>query len=290
MWLGKWLSFFRTRGGVQPHSLGWTALVGLWLRAVVLPMTRKQARRILGRFTWAIRPSVGCMPFLAGWWSFCVWGPNWVQNCPLNLLQSLCRCLVMALEGWNPVPLIHFSLAERGTIFLDAAFDVDRYKVGMWAKSLGGRVLHRSPWVRTRHEAELEAMVKGVRICEHIGWPAFCLVGDNESVLEQVASFRAKASLRRQNRHLRCLFYVWRRLQATVYLPWAPGDLNPADCLSRDDSEWAGNISAAERGALDHFQALTAYDSLPTPVWILGIPKGRQGSFRNLSTGSLGAA
>ena len=209
-----------------------------------------------------------------------------MQNCPLNLLQSLCHCLVMALEGWKPVPLIPFSLAERGTIFLDAASDVDRYKVGMWAKSLGGRVFHCSPWVRTQQEAELEAMVKGVRICEHIG----CLVGDNESVLEQVASFRAKASLRRQNRHLRRLFYVWRRLKATVYLSWAPGDLNPADCLSRVDSEWAGNISAAERGALDRFQALTAYDSLPTPVWILGFPKGRQGSFRNLSTGSLGAA
>ena len=149
MWLGKWLSFSRTSGGVQPHSLGWTALVGLWLRAAVLPMTRKQARRILGRFTRAIRPSVGCMPFLARWWSFCMWGPNWVQNCPLNLVQSLCHCLVMALEGWKPAPLIPFSLAKRGTIFLDAAFDVDRYKVGMWAKSLGGRVFHCSPWVRT---------------------------------------------------------------------------------------------------------------------------------------------
>ena len=99
MWLGKWLSFSRTSGGVQPHSLGWIALAGLWLRAAVLPMTCKQAQRILGRFTWAIRPSVGCMP-MAGWWMFCVWGPNWVQNCPLNLLQSLCHCLVMALEGW----------------------------------------------------------------------------------------------------------------------------------------------------------------------------------------------
>ena len=190
-WLGKWLSFSRTSGGVQPHSVGWTALVGLWLRAAVLPMSHKQARRILGRFTQAIRPPVGCMPFLAGWWSFCVWGPNLVQNCPVNLPHSLCHCLIMALEGWKLAPLIPFSPTERGTIFLDAAFDVDRYKVGMWAKSLGGRVFQCSPWVRNQQEAELEAMVRGVRICEHLGWPAFCLVGDNESVLEQVASFRA---------------------------------------------------------------------------------------------------
>ena len=79
-------------------------------------------------------------------------------------------------------------------------------------------------------------------------------------------------------------------MQSTVYLSWTPGDLNPADCLPRIDSEWAGSISAAERGALDRFQVLTAYDSLPTPVWIVGFRKGREGFFRNLSAGSLGAA
>ena len=98
-------------------------------------------------------------------------------------------------------------------------------------------MLHCSNWVLTQQEAELEAMIRGVRLFEHIGWPVFCLVGDNESALEQTASFRARSGLKRQNRHLRRVFYVWRRLQTTVYLSWVPGDLNPADPMSRIDSD-----------------------------------------------------
>ena len=136
------------------------------------------------------------MLFLAGWWNFCQWGPNWLQNCSLALLHR------------SPAPLLPLSLAYRSTIFLNAASDKDRYKIGMWAEGLGGRILHCSSWVLTQQEAELEAMIHGERLCEHIGWPVSCLVGDNESALEQTASFCARSGLKRQNRHLRRLFYV----------------------------------------------------------------------------------
>ena len=110
--------------------------------------------------------------------------------------------MVMALVGWSPAPLLPLSLAYRSPIFLDAAFDKNRYKIGMWVEGLGGRVLHCSSLVLTQQTAELEAMIRGVCLCEHIGWPVFCLVGDNEFALEKTASFRARSGLKRQNRHL----------------------------------------------------------------------------------------
>ena len=89
-------------------------------------------------------------------------------------------------------------------------------------------------------------MVRGVCFREKVGWPVFWLVGDTMSVLEQVLSFRVKSGLRRQNRHLRCLFYVWRRLQATMFFVWTLGGLNPADCFSRMASNCSGDFNRAE--------------------------------------------
>ena len=106
-----------------------------------------------------------------------------MRNTPLSLLHSLTHVLVMALEGWCPPPLIPFVFAQRGTIYVDAAFDRDKYEVGVWASRLGGRVFHCIARVRTQQEAELEALVRGVRLCETIGWPAFCFLGDNWSAL-----------------------------------------------------------------------------------------------------------
>ena len=79
-------------------------------------------------------------------------------------------------------------------------------------------MLHCSSWLLTQQEAELEAMIRGVRLWERIGWPVFCLVGDNESALGQTASFPVHSGLKRQDRHLWRLFYVRRRLQSTAFL------------------------------------------------------------------------
>ena len=83
---------------------------------------------------------------------------------------------------------------------------------------------------------------------------------------------------------------MWRQLQSTVYLSWVPGDLNPADPMSRIDSDWNGDWSVAEQAACDRFRALQAYNNLPTPVWVLGFPKGRKGAFRNMSSSVIGSA
>ena len=91
---------------------------------------------------------------------------------------------------------------------MDAAYDVDRLKVGVWGPLLGGRVFLCSPGVCTQHVAELDALIRRVCSCINVGWPVWRLVGDNSSALEQLAFLRAGAGLKRQNRHLRRLFYL----------------------------------------------------------------------------------
>ena len=110
---------------------------------------------------------------------------------------------------------------------MDAAFDVDKFIVGVWGPTLGGRVFPCSPGVRTEQEAELEALVRGVRLCIRVGLLVWRLIGDNSSALEQVASLRASAGLRRQNRHLRRLFNLIQRLEGSLYLEFVPGNPKP---------------------------------------------------------------
>ena len=178
----------------------------------MLPLSKKHARRLPGRYVWALRPGAGYAPILLGWWAHCQWGENWVQNCPLSLLTSLLHCLIPSLKSWTPKSLLPFLVCGGVVTFVNAVFDVDRFKVGIWGLALGGRGFHRSLFVKTQQEAELEAMVRGIRLCINVGWPVLCLAGDNESPPSRVSALRAGAGLKRQNRHLCRLLYLLQRL------------------------------------------------------------------------------
>ena len=114
--------------------------------------------------------------------------------------------------------------------------------------------------------------MRAVRLCIKVGWPVWRLVGDNESARSQVLAMRA--GLKRQNRHLHGLFHLLQRMESFVYLEYVPGDLNPADCLSRIDFDWGGSIAIAWREAQVRYKALEAYLDEPSPVWVLVFPKG----------------
>ena len=75
--------------------------------------------------------------------------------------------------------------------------------------------------------------------------------------------------------HFRRLFYLLQRMEGSVYLEFVPGDLNPADSLSRVDSEWKGQVKKACAGASDRHVALQSFPGVPSPVCVLGSPKGR---------------
>ena len=106
-------------------------------------------------------------------------GASGVQHCPLSLLTSLLHCLILSFRGWTPKSLLPLSICGGGVIFVDAAFAVDRFKVGIWGPVLGGKVFHCSPFVKTPQEAALEALVRGICLCINIGWPVWRLAGDN---------------------------------------------------------------------------------------------------------------
>ena len=89
-WLGKRLVLSGEHAGVFAMAGGWQMLVGLWLRTAILPMSRQHARRVVGRFSWALRPQIGAYPFLAGWWCHIIRGDSFVRACPLRLVLSLC--------------------------------------------------------------------------------------------------------------------------------------------------------------------------------------------------------
>ena len=170
-WLGKWLVLSRNGVGPFPEGQGGTAFLGLWIRAAVLPLTRKHACRILGRFIWTLRPAVGFAPFLSGWWADCQWGPNWLQNGPLSLVQSLLHCLFLSYRAWKPQVLLLLNICVGGVLYVDVAFDVNKFKVVVWGPTLGSRVFPCSFGVWTQQDAELEALVRGVWLCIRVGWP-----------------------------------------------------------------------------------------------------------------------
>ena len=185
---------------------------------------------------------MGFAPFWSGWWAHCESGANWAQNSPLSLPQSLLHCLFFHTRLGNRSYCFPLASLGGAVLYVDAAYDIDRFKIGVWGPRLGGPVFPCSPSVFKQQEAELEALIDGVRVSIRVGWPMWRLIGDNSSALEQVASLRSNAGLRLQNRHLRRLFYLLQCLEGLVYLEFVPGDLNPADSLSREDSEWNGLV------------------------------------------------
>ena len=132
--------------------------------------------------------------------------------------------------------------------------------------------------------------MRGVRLCIHVGWPVWRLVGDYEVALNHVSAMRARAGLKCQNRHLRRLFYLLQRLESSLYLEYIPGDLDLADCLSKVDSEWGGSVATACQEAQVRKKPLEAYPDVPSPVWVLGFPNGHGGAATNLESCALGSA
>ena len=288
-WLGKRLVLSGPNSGVFVLQDQWVVLVGLWLRIALFPLSQKFARRVIGRLSWALRPKVGVCPLLAGWWSHVAWGLTFLPSTPLKLVFSALHCLVMARCGWSPRPILPPSQSGRGLLFVDAAFDQDRFKVGVWGPGLGGRVFHCPPDIATQQEAQLHSGLGPETYCQR-ELAIFPLFGDNESAVGQMSSMRAKSGLYRHNRNLRRAFYLLQRAPSSVFLEGVPGDLNPADCFSRVDSDFAGHLPAAEAATWDRFKALQAFPSLPRPVWLLNFPEGRGAAASQIASCPVGAA
>ena len=133
-WLGKRLVLSGDGAGVFSKGQGGAALLGLWIRAAVLPLTRKHARGILGRFIWSLRPTVGFAPFLSGWWAHWQLGATRLQNCTLSLLQSLLHCLLLSYRAWRPQLPLPLSVCRGGSCMLTPPMMLTVSKSGSGAR------------------------------------------------------------------------------------------------------------------------------------------------------------
>ena len=238
--LGKWLVLCGGGTGVFPTGQGWGCFAGPLDPCCGLapyPQTRPQDP---GSFYVEFAPNCGVRPLFQWMVRPLPVGGKLASKLPPFLAPkplALPPFFIQGLETTGTASPYHLW---GGLLYVDAAFDVDRFKIGVRGPVVGGRVFPCSPGVCTQQEAELEALIRWVRLCIRVGWPVWRLIGDNSSALEQVASLRASAGLRRQNRHFRRLFFLLHRLEGSVYVEFVPRDLNPADSLSKVDSEWKG--------------------------------------------------
>ena len=74
-------------------------------------------------------------------------------------------------------------LARRGLIFIDAVFNVNRFKVDFGDLCWGGRIFHCLADVATHQKAELDCLVHGLRFIVNVGWPVFKMAGDNAALI-----------------------------------------------------------------------------------------------------------
>ena len=99
-------------------------------------------------------------------------------------------------------------------------------------------------------------------------------MGDNISMLAIAAAGKALVRLTVQQRMLRRLFHLLRRILLVVPLFWVQSELNPADPWSRLSSRFQNDHGAASEEAMHRFWAATSCrDSTLVRVWVLGLPR-----------------
>ena len=138
--------------------------------------------RLLGRLEWALRPSAGLSPFLAG--AYC-WKHAGGSRVPRALLRPLLTAICFAFVPQKYLVKARVQ-AEPPTcwgdhvLFADAApVGADSFSVGLYLP-LGGVCTFRCPrWVTNLQAAELWGWMQGVRLATCMKWPRVCVGSDS---------------------------------------------------------------------------------------------------------------
>ena len=142
-------------------------------------------------------------------------------------------------------------------VFVDAAKDLRRYRVG--------GVLPSMHAVRTwlcpegpcdQQVAELMGIAWSVRLAVRMGWKSVTIFADSMVGISQTLGLRAASYLCTQLRVLCALTWVLHNSGLVAKLIWGPSTLNPADPLSRVDSDFAGSVFRAEVDAWNRWNVL----------------------------------
>ena len=108
-----------------------------------------------------------------------------------------------------------------------------------------------------------------MRLAAVLGWRSVTVVTDSTAAGHQVAGLRAKTWLGKQMRVLRALAWRLRLSGLVVRVVWCPTEIQPADLLSRIESETHGVMARAEQMAWFSWGRLLNCADLCTFVGVL---------------------
>ena len=160
-------------GTLKNHPRILRGLVRLWMLLVLGLLNRKGMERLLGGLEWALRPSAGRSPFLAGAYCWKHAGGSRVPRVLMRpLLTAICfafvprRYMVKARVQARPP-----TCSSGYVLFVDAApAGPDTFSVGLYLPSGGMRVFQCPRWVSTLQAVELWGWVQGVRLAAYMKW------------------------------------------------------------------------------------------------------------------------
>ena len=227
------------RGTLENRSGMLRGLVQLWLLLVLGLLNRKGMERLLGRLEWALRPSAGLSPFLAGAYCWKHRRGGGGRRVPRALLRPLLTAICFAFVPWK-YPIKARVQAEppscwgEHVLLADAApVGPDSFCVGLYLPLGGMRTFQCPCWVTTLQAAELWGWVQGVRLVAYMQWPRVCVGSDSAVARCQIWGQRGAVFCAGQQRILRAVFWLRRWFGIPIAGFYVPSGRNPADPPSR---------------------------------------------------------
>ena len=276
----KWLDL--SARTISSHPPAFLQMLSAWLRVAVRTLDcSRVVGKLVGFMQWHVSPRLGTAPLFAGSYCWMWWGDH-NQALPLKILEGLATTMALAAEKWRPpawgifqefdqlarpifdgAELSHSVLSGR-VICVDAAWDLCRYRVGGLMPELGARTWLPRARVMNQQQAELEGLAWAVRLAVVLGWRSVTIVTDSTTAGHQVVGLRAKTWLGKQMRVLRVPAWRLRLSGLAVRVVWCPTEIQPADPLSRLESDFHGVMVRAEQMAWFSWGRLLNYADLCT--------------------------
>ena len=161
-------------------------------------------------------------------------------------------------------------------IYVDAAMDAGKYRLGLFSMDVGSRSVVPAEQPPNQQCAEAAALLWGLKLILNVGVREAHLFGDNAAALVQFLRCKAKVGRKFQQSVLKRFRYLWASCPGfTVYMHWVRGSHNPADPISRLCDNFNGDLGLAREMATRRVGDLWAFPDRRTVfLWTLGVPMG----------------
>ena len=161
-------------------------------------------------------------------------------------------------------------------IYVDAALDAGKYRLGLFSMGVGSRSVVPAEQPPNQQCPEAAALLSGLKLKLNVGVREAHLFGDNEAALVQFLRCKAKVGRKFQQSVLKRFRYLWASCPGfTVYMHWVRGSHNHADPISRLCDNFNGDLGLAREMATRRVGDIGAFpDGRTVFLWTLGVPMG----------------